>query len=55
MTRFRSWQFKLRLSRGDAISRDIAQELANRNIPTPRGGHVWNAMTVMRVNLFREH
>jgi hypothetical protein len=31
------------------ISRDIAQELTNRNIPTPRGGYVWNAMTVMRV------
>jgi DNA invertase Pin-like site-specific DNA recombinase len=29
--------------------RDIAQELTNRNIPTPRGGDVWNAMTVMRV------
>jgi DNA invertase Pin-like site-specific DNA recombinase len=29
--------------------RDIAQELTNRNIPTPRGGDSWNAMTVMRV------
>jgi DNA invertase Pin-like site-specific DNA recombinase len=29
--------------------RDIAQELTNRNIPTPRGGGLWNAMTVMRV------
>ncbi len=29
--------------------RDIAQELTNRNIPTPRGGDVWNAMTVMSV------
>jgi hypothetical protein len=29
--------------------RDIAQELTNRNIPAPRGGHVWNAITVMRV------
>jgi DNA invertase Pin-like site-specific DNA recombinase len=28
--------------------RDIAQELSNRNIPTPRGGDLWNAMTVMR-------
>jgi hypothetical protein len=28
--------------------RDIAQELTNRNIPTPRGGDLWNAMTVMR-------
>jgi DNA invertase Pin-like site-specific DNA recombinase len=29
--------------------RDIAQELTNQNIPTPRGGDLWNAMTVMRV------
>jgi DNA invertase Pin-like site-specific DNA recombinase len=29
--------------------RHIAQELTNRNIPTPRGGDVWNAMTVMQV------
>ncbi|MGV7215021.1 recombinase family protein [Bradyrhizobium sp. UFLA05-112] len=29
--------------------RDIAQELTDRNIPTPRGGDLWNAMTVMRV------
>jgi DNA invertase Pin-like site-specific DNA recombinase len=29
--------------------REIAQELTNRNIPTPRGGDLWNAMTVMRV------
>ena len=29
--------------------RDIAQELTNRNIPTPRGGDLWNAMTVVRV------
>jgi DNA invertase Pin-like site-specific DNA recombinase len=29
--------------------RDIARELTNRNIPTPRGGDVWNAMTVMRI------
>jgi hypothetical protein len=29
--------------------RDIAQELTNRNIPTPRGGDLWSAMTVMRV------
>jgi hypothetical protein len=28
--------------------RDIAQELTNRNIPTPVGD-VWNATTVMRV------
>jgi hypothetical protein len=29
--------------------RDIAQELTKRNIPTPRGGDLWNAMTVMHV------
>ena len=29
--------------------REIAEELTNRNIPTPRGGDLWNAMTVMRV------
>jgi hypothetical protein len=29
--------------------REIAQELSNRNLPTPRGGDSWNAMTVMRV------
>jgi DNA invertase Pin-like site-specific DNA recombinase len=29
--------------------REIAQELTNRNIPTPSGGELWNAMTVMRV------
>jgi DNA invertase Pin-like site-specific DNA recombinase len=29
--------------------REIAQELTNRDIPTPRGGDLWNAMTVMRV------
>jgi hypothetical protein len=29
--------------------REIAEELTNRNIPTPRGGYLWNAMTVMRV------
>jgi hypothetical protein len=28
--------------------REIAQELTNRNIPTPRGGDSWNAMSVMR-------
>ena len=28
--------------------REIAQELTNRNVPTPRGRDVWNAMTVMR-------
>jgi hypothetical protein len=30
-------------------SRNIAQELTNRNVATPRGGDLWNAMTVMRV------
>jgi hypothetical protein len=29
--------------------REIAEELTNRNIPTPRGGDLWNPMTVMRV------
>jgi hypothetical protein len=28
--------------------REIADELTNRNIPTLRGGDLWNAMTVMR-------
>jgi hypothetical protein len=28
--------------------REIAHELTNRNIPTPRGGDLWNAMTIMR-------
>jgi DNA invertase Pin-like site-specific DNA recombinase len=32
----------------DKSYREIAEELTNRNIPTPRGGDVWNAMTVMR-------
>ena len=31
------------------IDREIAEELTNRNILTPRGGDLWNAMTVMRV------
>jgi hypothetical protein len=26
----------------------IAEVLTYRNIPTPRGGDVWNAMSVMR-------
>jgi DNA invertase Pin-like site-specific DNA recombinase len=29
--------------------RDIAQELTDRGIRTPRGGNVWNQVTVMRV------
>jgi hypothetical protein len=29
--------------------REIAEELTNRNIPTPRGGEQWNqSMSVMR-------
>jgi hypothetical protein len=28
--------------------RDIAQELTDRNIKTPRGGETWNQVTVMR-------
>jgi hypothetical protein len=30
--------------------REIAEELTNRNIPTPRGGEQWNAMSVMRAS-----
>jgi len=33
----------------DQQLREIAMELTNRNIPTPRGRDLWNAMTVMRV------
>jgi hypothetical protein len=29
--------------------REIAEELTNRNIPTPRCGDTWNWVTVMRV------
>jgi hypothetical protein len=29
--------------------REIAEELTNRNIPTPRGGDKWSPMTVSRV------
>ncbi len=28
--------------------REIAEGLTSRNIPTPRGGDAWNAMSVMR-------
>jgi hypothetical protein len=35
-------------TKGDAISRGIAQELTSRNMPTLRGGDVWSPMTVMR-------
>jgi hypothetical protein len=28
--------------------REIAEELTNRNIPTPRGGDAWSQVTVMR-------
>jgi DNA invertase Pin-like site-specific DNA recombinase len=33
----------------DKPYREIARELTSRNIRTPRGGDVWNAMTVLRV------
>jgi DNA invertase Pin-like site-specific DNA recombinase len=33
----------------DRPFRDIAQELTNRRIKTPRGGDTWNQVTVMRV------
>jgi hypothetical protein len=33
----------------DRPLRAIAEELTNRNIPTPRGGDVWGQVTVMRV------
>jgi hypothetical protein len=32
----------------DQTYREIAQELTNRGIKTPRGGDVWNQVTVMR-------
>ena len=32
----------------DRTYREIAQELTNRGIKTPRGGEVWNQVTVMR-------
>jgi hypothetical protein len=31
------------------IRQEIATELTNRNIPTPRGGDAWSQVTVMRV------
>jgi Recombinase len=31
------------------LYREIAEGLTSRNIPTPRGGDAWNAMSVMRV------
>jgi hypothetical protein len=33
----------------DRPYRDIAQELTDRGIKTPRGGGTWNQVTVMRV------
>jgi len=33
----------------DRSLREIAMELTNRNIPTPRGGDVWKQVTVMRL------
>jgi hypothetical protein len=32
----------------DQLFREIAQALADRGIKTPRGGDVWNQVTVMR-------
>jgi hypothetical protein len=32
----------------DPTYREIAEELTNRGIKTPRGGDVWNQVTVMR-------
>jgi hypothetical protein len=32
----------------DLSYREIAQRLTDRKIPTPRGGDLWNAITVMR-------
>jgi hypothetical protein len=32
----------------DLTYRDIAQRLTDRGIKTPRGGDVWNQVTVMR-------
>ncbi|WP_249152791.1 recombinase family protein [Bradyrhizobium liaoningense] len=29
--------------------KDIAEQLTERGVPTPRGGDTWNAMTAMRV------
>jgi hypothetical protein len=28
--------------------REIAEEMTNRNIPTPRGGDAWSQVTIMR-------
>jgi hypothetical protein len=32
----------------DQLFREIAQALTDRGIKTPRGGDVWNQVTVMR-------
>ena len=32
----------------DKTDREIAEELTDRGIKTPRGGDVWNQVTVMR-------
>ena len=37
----------LEAMRGQPL-RAIAEELTDRNIPTPRGGDTWNQVTVMR-------
>ena len=29
--------------------KDIAEQLTERGVPTPRGGDTWSAMTVMRI------
>jgi hypothetical protein len=36
------------LRRCGASHREIAEGLTSRNIPTPRDGGAWNAMSVMR-------
>jgi hypothetical protein len=33
----------------DRTYREIAEALTNRGIKTPRGGDVWNGVTIMRV------
>jgi len=33
----------------DRTYREIAQELTDRGIKTPRGGDTWNQVTIMRV------
>jgi hypothetical protein len=33
----------------DKTDREIAEELTDRGIKTPRGGDIWNQVTVMHV------